>query len=232
MHKLAVTVVLAGLWLPAAVDSAEPVTNGRSGWFDFALYTSGLPIGRHRITYRRDGDVLTLTYDTDVSFSFAFIQLAKFKQSMRQTWRGGRLQSLDSRTEDDGKVTEVRARATAQGLAIEGPFGSFVAPADTVPTFYWDPGMIGPARILDVEKGKLINVTFEREGQEMLSFEGRNVPAEVIKVSGDKQAEFAWTRDNEIVLREFFTRGRRIAFVREASGVDPARAAQLPASRQ
>jgi hypothetical protein len=220
----------------AAAIAAEPAnlaTKGESGWFDFALYSTGIPIGHHRIRYRHEGQDLFLTYETDVSLSFAFITIAKFNQTISQTWRGGKLQSLEARTVDGDAVTEVRARATPQGLKVDGPAGSFLAPADTAPTFYWDPRMLGKTRILDVEKGKLIDVVFEREGEQMLSFEGRTVPADVIRISGDKSGEFAWTRENEIVLREIVAQGRRIAFVREASGVVPAaQAAQVPASRR
>jgi hypothetical protein len=222
---------LAGFLGVAPADAAGLPTKGKSGWFEFSLHTAGFQIGKHRITYTHEGEDLILTYDTDVSFSIAFVTVAKFKQSIRQVWRSGKLQALDARTEEDGQVMEVRARASAKGLTVEGPSGSFMAPADTMPTFYWDPSMLGAARVLDIEKGKLIDVKFERGTEEMLSFEGRQVAAQVIRVSGEKNAEFAWTRDNEIVLRELVTHGRRIAFVREASGVEPSQAAQVSPRR-
>lgn len=223
---------LAGLWGTTAVDAGGLPTKGASGWYDFTLQYSGFPIGKHRITYKNEGEDLILTYDTDVTLTIAFITVAKFNQKIKQVWRGDRLVALDAHTDDGDGIYEVHAEATKDGLMVKGPGGSFVAPANTVPTFYWTPGLLGPAKILDVEQGKLINVKFERASNETISVEGRNVAAEVIRVTGDKTAEFAWTRDNEIVLRELTTKGRRLTFVRDASGVEPPQAAQAPAARK
>ncbi len=212
--------------------AAGLVTKGASGWYEFSLHYSGLNIGKHRITYRHDGEDLILTYETNVTLSIAFITVAKFNQSIRQVWRKDRLMTLDARTDDGDDIFEVHAEATRDGLRVKGPGGTFVAPANTVPTYYWEPGLLGATKVLDIEKGKLIDVKFERSNEEAINVEGRKVAAEVIKVTGDKDAEFAWTRDNEIVLREIVTKGRRIAFVREASGVEPAQAAQALTPRK
>jgi len=126
----------------------------------FDVVRDGDVVGRHRATFRRDGD--TLTVDSRMSLEIGFLGLALFTYdySSTGTWRDGRLISLNARTDEDGDVRTVAARwAADQGrFLVEGSKGSQSAPHPVVPTNHWNPAAVTQDVVLNTITGGLNTV--------------------------------------------------------------------------
>jgi hypothetical protein len=202
----------ASLAAPAAAradGAASPIT--------FTVLRDSSPIGTHRVTFNRTGTTIAVEIAIDLEVRLLRIPVYRYTHRSAERWEDGRLVALDSRTNDDGTRSEVRARATAAGLAVEGSGGSFIAPPNTEPTSYWHEDMTRRARLLDTQNGVLIGVTARKTGTRRSRIAGRDIDVRVYELSGDLTSRLGYSAAGEWVDLEFDARGSRISYRRDAA---------------
>lgn len=149
----------------------------------FVVLRDDTPIGVHQVEVWADGPETHVSVTISLDVGLGPIPLYRYRHASRETWLEGRLVRLDSRTDDDGEVMSVRAQATATGLRVTGSHGTFEAPADAVPTSYWNPGLVEARPLLDSQSGRLLEV------RRVVVAPGR------WRLSGDLQLEIAYSPD-------------------------------------
>jgi len=63
---------------------------------------NGSPIGEHRVTFRPDGDRLTVETRVEIAVKVLFFTAFRFKRQAEEVWWSGRLVSVTSTTDDNG----------------------------------------------------------------------------------------------------------------------------------
>jgi hypothetical protein len=207
-RRAALSGAVASLLVPAPAR-ATPRTIG------FTVYRGESRIGTHRLDFTPDGATLGVDIAIELEVRFAMIPLYRYTHRSRETWQEGRLASLDARTDDNGDYTEVRARAEADGLAVEGSGGRFRAAADTKPTSYWMEAMTRRTKLLDTQRGVLIDVAARATGRERARIAGRDLEMRVYEVTGDLNSRLGYAENGEWVDLEFVARGARIRYRRD-----------------
>lgn len=179
----------------------------------FKVLRDGVPIGRHSITFTEVGDELHVDVAIDLEVTFAFLTLFRYEHRNKEIWRDGRLVSLESRTDDDGKQYQVSATATAEGLWVEGSEGRFLAPADTLPTSYWNPATVEQRKLLDTQRGGLLAVSAEPRGVDAIAIDQRKtLAAQRYKLHGDLNAELWYAPEGDWMKIAFEVRGSSIDY--------------------
>src|SRR5215813_2514491 len=117
MNDLRGLVALALGVLGAAPAAAQPVP--AEGRLDYAIMRSGDQVGTHTITFRREGDRVIVDIAVDAQVRVLGITAYRFNQRSSETWRNGRLLSLDSTGNNDGTAFSLRAREADGGLVVE-----------------------------------------------------------------------------------------------------------------
>lgn len=190
------------LLLSAAGAHAQPRT------LEFDVLREGAPIGIHRVIIdERDGET-RVEIAIDLAVRFAFLTLYRYTHRSHETWRDGRLVALDAQTDDDGARTQVEARTSADGLAVRGSGGTYLAAGDTVPTSYWNRDKLARDRLLDTQSGKLIDVAARRVATDASGATWR--------LSGDLEADLAYGPAGDWTSLAFVTRGSHIVYVRRS----------------
>lgn len=181
----------------------------------FDIRREGASIGRHEVRFRRVGNQLEADIDIDIAVNFAFIPVFRYRHRNHEVWRDGRLVALDSETDDDGESYKVSARQRAGGLWVSGREGEFPAPADILPTSYWNPGTIAQTRLLDSQHGRLLKVNSNFLGEERLA-QGM---ARRFRLSGDLNLDL-WYAGDEWVKIAFEARGAEVSYARREIRTD------------
>ena len=199
------------------VAVADPIKAALPGMerIAFEVFRDGDPLGHHKVTFRHDGDDLHVEVDIELEVSFGFITFFRYSHENREVWRDGRLVAIDTRTDDDGTEYWLRGRATDQGLQVEGSSGSFLAPVDIIPTSYWNPATIEQSRLLDTQKGRLIDLEIAPIGKEPVTVAGQPVDAKRFKVSGDLDLYLWYTPEGEWAKTQFDARGAAVVYARQ-----------------
>lgn len=150
LAPLAVAVLSAAV-APAAADVAG-----------FTVLRDGTPIGTHRIAVTRNGAETRVEVAIDLQVRFALVTVYRYSHRNREVWRDGHLVRIEAETDDNGARSFVRGRATPAGFAVDATAGRFTAPADIVPTSYWNRAGVTRDRLLDTQTGRLVTIRAER----------------------------------------------------------------------
>jgi hypothetical protein len=80
-------------------------------------------------------------------------------------WLDGRLAALESRTDDDGDVSEVAGHASGRHFRLEGPNGLVDAPGDLLTSnSAWSEAICRQNKIIDTTTGTVVDFTALPEG--------------------------------------------------------------------
>ncbi len=202
----AVTGLLLAGPLKAALPHARQIA--------FEVFRDGEPLGHHKVFFRDEGGDLHVEIDIRLEVKLAFFTLFRYRHTNREVWRDGRLLAIDTQTDDDGEGFWLRGRAAEAGLQVEGSSGSFLAPADIMPTSYWNPLTVESTRMLDTQRGRLIDVDIEPAGVETMTLAGKPVRAERFKVTGDLVLDLWYTSQGEWAKTSFVARGAEVVYAR------------------
>jgi len=197
----------------------------------FKVFRDGAPLGRHRVAFRREADALHVEIDILLEVKLAFLTVFRYRHTNREVWRDGRLAAINTETDDDGARFWLRGRASAAGLVVEGSSGRFVAPADIMPTSYWNAETVSEDRLLDTQRGRLIDVRIAPAGAEAVVMNGRPVSAERYSVTGDLTLDLWYAADGQWAKTRFEARGAEVVYARHDDG-EAASSAEGAASRQ
>ena len=207
--------LLAGAALPVARPLLARVPG--TGRIEFDILREGSPIGRHGLSFRTDGPLLRVDIEIDIAVSLAFIPLFSYRHRNSEVWKAGRLVSLETETDDDGEPYRVSARAAPEGLRVEGSAGAYLAPAETIPTSYWNARTVRQTSLLDTQRGGLLEVRVVPAGEERLE-SGR--AARRYRLSGGLDLDLWYSAAGEWLKIAFEARGAEISYARRPADAE------------
>lgn len=207
LSSLAVALLCVGL-------AGEAVLARKAG-LAFDVLRDGSSIGRHEIGFRQEGDDLHVEIAIDLEVKLAFITLFRYWHRNHEVWRDGRLVSIETRTDDDGKLHRVSGRVTAEGFLVEGSEGRTILPAGVLPTSYWHPRTVEQNKLLDTQRGRLLKVETETLGLEEIDGSSQD-EAMRYRLSGDLQLDLWYSPEGEWRKLAFVARGAEVTYARSA----------------
>ncbi len=142
--------------------------------------------------------------------------------------RGGRLVSLQTVTNKDGKEIAVRGEAQGDQFVVSSPRGTVTAPADVALSDPWFLKRTGAGTVVSPKTGKVEAAQISGGVTETIVLHGVPVAARHFTVVSDKQEE-VWLDCHDIpVMFRTVSEGTRIDFV--LSAPLPEEVAQAPVS--
>ena len=123
--------------------------------------------------------------------------------------------AIDTETDDDGERYWLSGRASEAGFEVAGSRGDFIAPADVMPTSYWNPDTVTKSRLLDTQRGRLIDVDIVPAGSEIVVVEGRPTNTQRYRMTGDLELDLWYETDGEWAKIQFEARGADVVYARE-----------------
>ena len=86
----------------------------------FNVTVDGKDAGKYRMAFTKESDgTLTVSCDAHVKVKVAFVTAYHYDYTGTEAWKDGRLVSLRSVSDDDGKKFDVTATATEKGLSVK-----------------------------------------------------------------------------------------------------------------
>lgn len=171
-------------------DPMELYPNG----LEFDAYRKGSRIGKHKVSFERDGDLLVVETEFKLKVKVLFITAYKFLFESTGVWKDGALQTMDVSVDDNGKDTKVDAYLSDEdgSFYVTGRKGDFIANDWVYPTNHWNAGVVESKVVLNTLNGALANVEILRQGIETVETEQGAVEAERIEYTGDLRDTTVW----------------------------------------
>jgi len=130
--------------------------------WNFTVRLDGKPIGTHRFVLAPEGDGgLALSSEAQYDVTLLGIPLYRYRHRASERWASGCLVSIDARTDDNGRRTEVRGQAQGGRFDLqvrdEGrPVPAPAAPPGCLMSFaYWNPALAEQKHLLDPGHGRI-----------------------------------------------------------------------------
>jgi hypothetical protein len=187
-------VLLAGA--AATVRSASaalPVPPGDA--LAFRLIRHGDEIGRHTVTFERQGDTLTVRVTVDALVTLLSIPVVRYAHRVVEVWQGGTLSSVTGETNKNGQHEWVNARRGNEGLVVLGSKTErYIAPEPAGCTSYWNKRLLdGP--MISLEDGVLLRPKVVEERVEPVPLaSGGTIPADHYNLSGAFKVDLWYDR--------------------------------------
>ena len=207
--RLALTVMTVVLLATASVRAQQAPSGTMLYGIHHETYDD---IGTHQVTFSQSGGDLLVEVKNRLKVKVLFITAYRFEANRREVWRGGKLVSYRSKTDDDGTEITVRAEAEGDKLVIEGQNGREEAPLGTFPTHPWNAKIVEQSRIMDTKTGELRTVSVTAAGEETIEAGGREVKARKYLMTGDMERELWFGPDGTWLQMRFDKDGDKITF--------------------
>jgi hypothetical protein len=144
----------------------------------FSVRYKGIKIGGHAVSYSLATGEARVKTDINLEVKIAFLTAYAFSHRSEETWRAGRLISLNSDTVEHGETLHVEGAATPQGFRIVSKGGPFIASAATLTSnSLWTPVMLEQTTVVDAQRGGVIGVSSRKLAEEPIEIPGGQVQA-------------------------------------------------------
>jgi hypothetical protein len=208
--------VATGLSLSAALAARPaPALDAATREWNFAVSLDGRPIGEHRFTLHEYGDARELTSEANFRVRFLFFDAYRYEHRARERWSGDCLESLDARTDANGKPVVIAGERGGGEFRV-GPDRT-VLYDDCVQTFaYWNPSILDARRLLNPQTGEYVDVKVLLMGRELL--DGRQTERYRLIGRGETplQIDLWYTPARDWVALESLTpEGHRLRYARK-----------------
>lgn len=176
-------------------------TNATEMWQFNVLY-DGKSVGSHSFEVTRDTDTIEVQSKASFDIKFLFITAYKYRHQAQETWRDGCLQSLNSSTDANGDIFEVKADQNASTFDIvvkENETLMNYSVADCAGAFaYWDPALLQRSTLINVQTGIPEAVTVTDLGVQSVTIPGLPAVARHLNISGkDILIDVYYAEDND-----------------------------------
>jgi hypothetical protein len=198
---------LLGLLVTLAVAPSIAAAASLDAAFD--IIRKGDRIGFHAVKVEdtSDGGVRVDTR-IEMQVKFGPIPVFRYEHMSTETWRGGVLQSVESRTDNHGKAETLTARREGDVLLIDGTRYKGEGPGDAIPSSYWNKAIVSTRTLLDTQNGRLIDVQIENLGE---TPSPTGAPAEQHKLTGTVDLNL-WYAGERWVGADFVVRGQALTY--------------------
>lgn len=132
--------------------------------YRWRVVRNGSAIGTHDVRFTRIGEDLQALSEVVVTPRVLGVVVYRFEHRYTEVTRGGRFVSVTSRQNRNGRIVEVQAERTPQGVAIRGSEGERLLPANAAPLSWWEQRRLGGGvPLFGTTTGKLMDLRWTRE---------------------------------------------------------------------
>lgn len=171
---------LALLGLPARAEGVPP-----GGQLAFAVLRKDSEIGTHALRFATDGDTLTVAIDVRMRVGLGPITLFRYRHTGTERYRGGRFESLETETDNDGEPLRVSARREGERVVVRTATGEVKQyGAAALPLTHWNPACMA-APLFNPQDGLPMDLRVVRRGPaEVALADGKLVTATRFSLTG------------------------------------------------
>ena len=193
-----ILVAMGGVAVAAADDFPYGSTHS------FAVYRNGQQIGTHTLAFQNSGDQRAVTTSIDFAVKAMGMTVYRYVHRGNEVWKGSTLQSIDTKTDDNGKQFAMRAHQNGSGLTVErkdadSAFSTSAIeqglkrndtvretlPAGVLPSTYWNLNQVKQSILLNTQYGTPSKVKIVDLGRETIKTSSRSIQATHYRYSGD-----------------------------------------------
>lgn len=212
--------------VPAPAPASAPLPESARRRLTFDVFLDERPIGFQHFDLVSERDGQSIETKARFTLDLLRIRALDYDHFNRERWRGGCLESIESRTKQNGKPYRVVGSARGGRFEVEGEEGR-ARLEGCVRTFaYWDrSALLSRSRLLNSQTGEYVAVETRALGAGRLRIGNRELAVERFAIRGeDLDIELAYASDSGewLALDSPLFMGRMLRYRRSAAELPPA----------
>jgi len=198
-------VVLLALPLFAGPLSAQTDGFPSTGRLEYSVIRDNECIGAEVVEFKTDNDKYTVKTRADISLKVVFdlITAYRFKHTSEEVWTDGKLTSVTSRTDDNGKRKILDVKREGDLLKVNYNGKERELPGDSIPASFWHPETHLQTLFLDPVSGKPRRVSIADMGEESITLGSKTFKARHYSIKGDIKRELWYGPDGKLLKYSF-----------------------------
>jgi hypothetical protein len=194
-----------------AVASTSPLESDAREW-QFRVLLDDREIGFHRYEMRREGDTRVVESRAEFDVKFLFFNAYRYRHSLSATWQGRCLESLQTRTDANGRKLAVTGRKSDAAFVVDKGQDVDRLPPCIMNFAYWDPRILEQPRLLNPQTGDYLDVTVEALDEDTVNVGGETIAADIYRiVAKDMRIDIWYAKsDQRWLALESLAKGGRI----------------------
>ena len=182
--------------------------------WNFRVLLDGKNIGYHNFHLLEDDDTRQLTAEAEFKVKLLFISAFSYEHVIRETWRNDCLQTIESRTDANGRQFQVRGERIDDGLFITLNDDSRELPGCVKTFAYWNPDILQEPALMNSQTGEVLTVDIKPLAREVLTIHGENTPAQRYRLIARNMQVDLWYSDNDewLALESTVKAGRKLRY--------------------
>jgi hypothetical protein len=154
-------------------------------------------IGTYSNLIEASGAVITIKTAAHFLVKALGVGLHREDAQRVEQWQGDRLVFFHGITVKNGDKTEIEGKAQGNNFVINGPTGTFTAPASVKPANPWSSRSIDSNEMMRVDNGKVEKVTVSGGGQTNVSVDGASTTAKEYEITGSSKYKI-WIDNHDV----------------------------------
>lgn len=162
----------------------------------FKVFLDEQIIGYHTVTLNPDKSRATVQIEANFDVKFLFFTAYRYRHNNQEIWQNNCLQTIESRTNDNGDVFYVNGQRQQQGLTLQTHEGAQTL-TGCVRTFaYWDPRLLQANRLLNAQTGEYLDVDITLIGDEPVIIANQTITARRYRLHAEDIEIDLWYSEN------------------------------------
>ncbi|MBP2312481.1 DUF6134 family protein [Azospirillum soli] len=205
-HAFRATLAAALVLAAASAEAAGPRT------LTYQILMGDDPVGTETVRLEPQGDTLKVSVNATTRVKVLFLNF-RYDHQREEVWKGGALDSVRAKTDDDGTphALEMTRRGSGYAVTVDGKTGE--APANALPLTLWTPEVLKRPVLLSVIDGKPNNVHATDLGPTSLDIAGRRVEARHHRINGDVERDLWYAADGTLLKTTFKKSGYDVTYI-------------------
>ncbi len=198
------------LWAFLSLFCAFATMPASAGNLDakFLIKREGKVIGYHAVDVREADGAIIVDTEIEMRVKLGPIPLFKYDHASQEVWRAGEVVSIESKTNYNGDKTYLSAYRENDLLMIDGSEYQGPAPANAVPSSYWDKSLLTADALINTQNGEIVKVVIEPLG---VTPAPHNREAEQFRVTGTVGMDI-WYNGAQWVGSQFTIDGEELTY--------------------
>lgn len=200
----------------APLAHAQPWQPASGATLEFDVLRDGGAFGTHIVKFTRDGEKLTVKSDISLKVALGPLTLFEYIHDVTETYVGGRLSWVGSRTKNEGKWKTLSAQAKEGGLDVKGEAFKGLLRGSVIPSTHWNADEMKQAAMFSTETGEMLPMKVTDRGIETVKVGKGTIEARRFDVKSELDASFWYDAQGRWVKCAFEAEGSKIEYVLRA----------------
>lgn len=203
-----VAVIFLSSWLASSqAMAAEEHRN-----YFASILLNGKKIGTVHYSVKHNEKGQLEQVKTKASMSVLGIKLYDFTHNLHEEWSNGRLQSMRSHANENGKIDEITLQRDPDQYVATRNDERLTLPHTAFPLSLWHHGIVQQSLLFDVTNLRLMKVETTRH-EDTVARDGESTPAERVTFTGDWRGSVWYDQNKQFLRAEYMNEGRLIVVV-------------------